>query len=75
MDINAASGDTGQQLADRRTQFNSAWFFMVVLLIGIGLLTKQRAPMLLAACLLTVIPAAWWWKGRPTVTRSARRRN
>jgi uncharacterized protein (DUF58 family) len=63
VEIEKTTRETGQQLADRRTQFNSAWFFMVVLLVGIGLLTGQRTPFVVAACLLTVIPAAWWWKG------------
>jgi len=47
---------------DRRTQFNAAWFWMAALLLGAGLLLHQRAPFVLAACLLTVIPVAWWWR-------------
>lgn len=47
---------------ERRPQFSLAWFEMAALLVGVGLLVRQRALFALAACLLTVIPIAWWWK-------------
>jgi uncharacterized protein (DUF58 family) len=47
---------------DQHTQFNPAWFGLVALLVLVGLITHQRSPFVLAACLLAVIPVAWCWK-------------
>jgi len=47
---------------ERRPRFSHVWFDMAALLIAVGLIVRQRAPFVLAACLLTVIPVAWWWK-------------
>ena len=59
--------DRTQERADARahargSQFSPVWFEMAVLLLVAGLVTRQRALFVLAACLVTVIPIAWWWK-------------
>lgn len=46
---------------DPRSRLGRAWFEIAALLIAIGLVVRQRAPFVLAACLLTVIPIAWVW--------------
>jgi len=59
----ASSADkTRRQTDRRRPQFSPAWFEMAALLTVVGLIVRQRALFVLAACLLTVIPLAWWWK-------------
>ena len=45
-----------------QSQFTSAWFWMAALLVGVGLLIRQRTPFVVAACLLTVVPVSWLWK-------------
>jgi len=50
------AGENGQ-----RSRLGHAWFEIAALLIAIGLAVRQRAPFILAACLLTVIPIAWLW--------------
>ncbi len=45
----------------QRSRLGHAWFEIAALLIAIGLAASQRAPFVLAACLLTVIPIAWLW--------------
>ncbi len=45
----------------QRSRLGHAWFEIAALLIAIGLVARQRAPFVLAACLLTVIPIAWTW--------------
>ena len=44
-----------------RSRLGRIWFETAALLIAIGLAVHQRAPFVLAACLLTVIPVAWLW--------------
>jgi len=46
---------------EKRSRLGHAWFEIAALLIAIGLVVRQRAPFVLAACLLTVIPIAWLW--------------
>jgi uncharacterized protein (DUF58 family) len=46
---------------DPRSQLGRAWFEIATLLVAVGLVVRQRAPFVLAACLLTVIPIAWVW--------------
>ena len=45
----------------KRSRLGHVWFEIAALLIAIGLVVRQRAPFVLAACLLTVIPIAWLW--------------
>ena len=45
----------------QRSRLGHVWFEIAALLIAIGLVVRQRAPFVLAACLLTVIPIAWLW--------------
>ena len=45
----------------QRSRLGHAWFEIAALLIAVGLVARQRAPFVLAACLLTVIPVAWAW--------------
>ena len=58
------AGTSQEPKEEGRSQFSPAWIEMVGLLIVVGLIAKQRALFVLAACLLTVIPVAWWWKQR-----------
>lgn len=60
--MESAERKTEGRAGERRPQFSPAWFEMAALLVGVGLLVRQRALFVLAACLLTVIPIAWWWK-------------
>ena len=46
---------------EERSRLGHIWFEIAAVLIVIGLVVQQRAPFVLAACLLTVIPVAWVW--------------
>ena len=51
----------GQGEEEERSRLGHVWFEIAAILIVIGLVVRQRAPFILAACLLTVIPIAWLW--------------
>ena len=46
---------------EERSRLGHVWFEIAALFIAIGLVVQQRAPFILAACLLTTIPIAWMW--------------
>lgn len=46
---------------EERSRLGHIWFEIAAVLIVVGLVVQQRAPFVLAACLLTVIPIAWLW--------------